>query len=342
MRFSFVADHFQYLASVGPICLAAALLTECSARILPGEPRWARRFAPWAVIVPLVGLSFRRCHVYRDFETLLRDTLAQNPTCWMAHGNLAGMLAQRGQFDEAFVHAKLRFDARPDLASSYCGYAQVLAMAGRKVEAEHYFRQGLSIDPWHFRTTWEYANLLLGLERYAEALPLLEESIRQKPGFPLVHQKLALACSMTGRHDRAIRHYQQAIKMEPASAELMWGLSRAFHESGQTETAIATLGETIRLFPRYAMAYSDLGGLLGGQGRVQEAIACLREALALKADDSVARYNLACLLDNSGAVKEAVVHYREVLMTHPNDQEAQKRLDAALVRLGASDATSQP
>jgi hypothetical protein len=37
-RFSFVADHFQYLASMGPLALAAAGMTRIPALLKRGQP----------------------------------------------------------------------------------------------------------------------------------------------------------------------------------------------------------------------------------------------------------------------------------------------------------------
>ena len=80
MRFSFVADHFQYLAGVGLIVLCAAGLNRVP-RVIP------------AILVVVLGvLTWQQAGIYRNLETLWRDTLAKNPDCWMAHNNLGLLL----------------------------------------------------------------------------------------------------------------------------------------------------------------------------------------------------------------------------------------------------------
>ena len=37
------------------------------------------------LLVVLALLTWNQGHIYRDVETLWRDTLAKNPTAWMAH-----------------------------------------------------------------------------------------------------------------------------------------------------------------------------------------------------------------------------------------------------------------
>src|SRR6266581_8094133 len=98
--YSFVADHFQYLACIAPLTLFAAGLTMGLDSIAPakGVLRPAISIAP---ILILGLLTWRQSHVYRDIETLWRTTIARNPDCWMAYSNLGSFLSEGGGLDEA-------------------------------------------------------------------------------------------------------------------------------------------------------------------------------------------------------------------------------------------------
>ena len=92
--YSFVADHFQYLASLGIIVLASAAAATLAARWLT--------IVSVAVVVPLALLATNQSRQYADAETLYRTTLSRNPACWMAYINL-GKLRQeeaRAQGDD--------------------------------------------------------------------------------------------------------------------------------------------------------------------------------------------------------------------------------------------------
>ena len=102
MRYSFVADHFQYLASVGLITLCAAGL----ARI--------PRIIPATLVVLLGALTWQQAGIYRNLETLWRDTLAKNPDCWMAHNNLGHLLSNQGRIDEAMEHYHKAIQINPN------------------------------------------------------------------------------------------------------------------------------------------------------------------------------------------------------------------------------------
>src|SRR5206468_3833069 len=74
MRYAFVADHFQYLASLGLIALAAALGTKACQQLSPAR-QWLKPAAGAAVLLILAGLTWQQELVYRDLETLWTDTL---------------------------------------------------------------------------------------------------------------------------------------------------------------------------------------------------------------------------------------------------------------------------
>ena len=78
MRYSFVADHFQYLASVGLITLFAALGAIVARRLRAGR-RWPRALVAGALFLVLGTLTVRQCVAYGSRWTLWTDTLAKDP-----------------------------------------------------------------------------------------------------------------------------------------------------------------------------------------------------------------------------------------------------------------------
>ena len=109
MRYSYVADHFYYLASMGLVALASAGM--CSA--LPS------RRSLLAVALPIVGvlgaLNWQHCKTFRDEETLSRDTLSRNPSAWVAHNNLGNVLAGQGKVAEAIAEYEAALRINPTM-----------------------------------------------------------------------------------------------------------------------------------------------------------------------------------------------------------------------------------
>ena len=101
MRFSFVADHFQYLACIAPITLLTAAAARASAR---GRMRAASHGVAALLLITLGTLTWKQAAVYSDYETLLRDTLAKNPSAAVAHLNLGHILQEQDSLTEAAQH----------------------------------------------------------------------------------------------------------------------------------------------------------------------------------------------------------------------------------------------
>jgi tetratricopeptide (TPR) repeat protein len=133
-RYSFVADHFQYLASVGLIVLVAAGLNR-----LP-------RFVPAALLAFLAVLTWRQVGIYRDLETLWRDTLEKNPVSWMAQNNLAAVLLQTGRLEEAIDHLQKALEIDPNDVETHNNLGYALLQMGRVEESVAHFQRALEIE----------------------------------------------------------------------------------------------------------------------------------------------------------------------------------------------------
>jgi len=98
-RYSYVADHFQYLAILGIVVPAASGLTVLAGRIPPG--RISAIVLPALLLTTLGAATWRQSGMYRDYETLFRATLAGNPGSSFLHSNLGVILMSSGREAEA-------------------------------------------------------------------------------------------------------------------------------------------------------------------------------------------------------------------------------------------------
>ena len=115
--FSFVADHFQYLASLGVISLARPARPYCSSA--GGVARPGGYALCLGLLAVLGVLTFRQSQMYADAEKLYRRTIDGNPTCWMAHCNLGAYLVERGRHGEAIAEFQNALDIKPDYAQAH-------------------------------------------------------------------------------------------------------------------------------------------------------------------------------------------------------------------------------
>ena len=257
--YTFVADHYQYLASIGPIELASAGVATL-ARAFKGSRKLIFGTA-FCVVVTLAMLTWRQSAMYSDMEALWRTTLVRNPACWMAYNNLGLVLYQGNRIPEAMDLFKQSLRINPDNAAAYNNLGNTLLQTGRTLEAIDQYKQALRLNP-----------------NNAHA-----------------HNNLGNALVQTGQTSEAMDEYNQALLIDPDYAEAHNNLGNTLLETGGTLEAIDQYKQAVRLNPNNADARSNLGAALGQIGQISEAIEQFKAALRINPNDIVAQNNLATL-----------------------------------------------
>ncbi len=226
MRFSFVADHFQYLASLGPIALAAAVGTSVARRCGRGA-RLAACAALALVLATYGALIWRQIPAYRGEETLWRDTLEKNPQAFLAHYNLGNLMRTRGELEEARRHYLLALEANPRLEMAYNNLASLLAGQGRVDEAIALYQRSLELMPDYTLGHRNLAALLITRGELDAAIHHLREVLRLAPDDSDAHYSLAMALAHTGHPEEAHPHFVEAARLRRAAEQ---GAQRAAGE----------------------------------------------------------------------------------------------------------------
>ena len=231
-RYSFIADHYQYLAGLGIITLFSASL----ALLLQHAQGWIKPIG-WlgcaALLAVLAVLSWSQSQMYVNLETLYRTTIARNPDCWLAEYNLAEALSGRGQVDEAIAHYRRAVAIKPDHVGAYNNLGLALFGLGQVDAAIAQYRKVLEIQPDH-----------------AEA-----------------HNNLGVALARLGDDDGAMDQYRKALEIKPDYAEAHHNLGNALIRRGRIEDAIVQFQQAVQIKPDYAEAHNNLGVLLADRGR---------------------------------------------------------------------------
>lgn len=285
-HFSRVWDHWQYLADLAPLALAAVTLS----RFRPAGP-------PLAVATCLLlgALTWRRCDDFRNNETLYRSTLARNPTAWMAQGNLAMILAQSpAGRTEALMLLEDAVHANPGNEELRLQFGSVLAMTpGRQRDAVAEYERALAINPNFPEAHINLAALLLNFpDRRNDALAHCEAAVRLARGSAPAHYLLGRALSATaGREAESVAAYETALRLDPSLPEAHTNLAIVLTGiPGRMEEAVGHFAAVVRLDPGSASAHYNLGGALASMpGRTAEAMAEFEAAVRLNPNHAQAR-----------------------------------------------------
>lgn len=306
--FSFVADHFQYLASLSLFALAAAGLAHAGrvSRLPLSTP--VVQVASVLLVVLLGLLTWRQSRDYTDSVALYRATLARNPDSWVAHLNLASELTARGAADEALPHAQRAVDLKPDFPEALNNLADNLTHAGRAAEALPLLDRALALQPRYAQAENNRGIALTALGRNEEAIGHFQRAIELQPSLAEAHYNLGLAEANRGAFPAAIPHFATTVRLRPdhVGAELYWGLALAM--GNRLSEARPHFDRALQLDPESAALRQTYGRVLLQAGRFEEAADQLGEALRLDPRLSGVHLDLAAALDRLGRTSEACYH----------------------------------
>ncbi len=289
--FSYVADHFQYLASLGLIAFLAAAATRGFAFL--SWPRWSGPVTAACVLTILGGLTWRQSVMYCDVVTLYETTLTRNPASWVAQLNLGTTLVDAGRTEEALPHLQRALELKP-------GYPVILNSLG---------------------------NVLNRLGRSREALPLLEQAVRIQPRFAGAHNTLGVALMALERADEGIAEFGRAVDLDPnltlASVNLGWALAN----NGHYTEAVAQFEHARRLQPESADVEVKWGLALDLRGDTAGAILHLERALELQPGNPEIHHAMGRSFLGAGRRSEAAEQFQAALRLDPNHVGAQEGLE---------------
>lgn len=262
MRFSYVFDHFQYLAGIGIVTLIVGAGFAAATR-LGAQGRAAAAGGSALILVVLGMLTWRQSFIYADEETIWRDTLARNPEAWIAHTNLGFIRMNQGRLAEAIDHSRASLRIYPDGADANANLGIALHLTGDHAEALEHLRAALRGKPTNIQAHYFAALALVWLGRPDEAIEHLREAIRINRRWPA--PLMAAAWILATHADEAIRQPDEAVRLALAAAALRE------NEDSRTLDTLAAAYAAAGQFDRAAEAATRALGIARAAGDVQHA-----------------------------------------------------------------------
>ncbi len=236
MKFSFVADHLQYVALPVLIALVVGLIA------------YALRKAP-VVIAPIVALcivtglgilTYQRAGLFANPGVLWGDTIARNPSAWVAHSNMGTHWRDQG---EIFFESGR--------------YPQATASFNESVR---YFTDAIKHNPnwpdnWKYRGgAYWYQGMIAqhakpdGTVYYDKAIADLDQAIGLNPDDAEAHNVRGAARYQKNQYRKAITDLEQALRLDPDSAAAANNLVPSYINYGQELAKTGRLDESIEYF----------------------------------------------------------------------------------------------
>lgn len=339
MRFSVVADHFVYLASIGPlIVVGVAVSAAIQARPL------LISLTP-VLAIGLGGLVWLQLCDYRDVTTLWTRTLVKNPDCYVCYNDLA--LEEKSLVErEKLLRKSLALAPKFELAWSNLGeclqdqertdeaiaaYEQALAVEPRymlvhlKLSHVHEDRGELPLAVDHARRATrfrpgagEYANLgrlLLSTGAVNEGRRYLARALELSPGHVEALTNLAVLSAIDGNLPNAQELLERAAVEEPGNPQVLGGLGRICWDRRRYAESAAWFSRLLERSPADPLATSRIALYLAAAPAEAGRDAPRARLLAEKA------------LESAGPVPELVLIHAVALAANGDWDGARKELE---------------
>ncbi|WP_158261092.1 MULTISPECIES: tetratricopeptide repeat protein [Pirellulaceae] len=326
MRYSFVADHFMYLASIGLIVLVGSglfvAIQTMTSRGTTEKYRPAFGYSIAVVLLLVLAIqAHRQAYAYQSLEHLWRDTLTKNPSSFIARVGLANSLYQKGNQDEAI----------------------------------HQLREAIRLKPNdNYESYLSLANLLNDAGQWNEATTQYHRVIEQNPSCSSAYFGLAQIAQTRGETQSAIQNYERALQLADAETE---SVRNYFADSNQLDQIHTALGElkarqgnlkiakmhldqAVKYNPQNARAQYNLGIICAAQANHLEAVDALSKSLVIAPDSAGTHVQLARSLIALRRNDQAVKNLEEAVRIDPSRQDAVQLLKT--LRSAASQPLESP
>jgi protein O-mannosyl-transferase len=331
-RYSWTADHYQYLACLGPLALTAAGLAQAWKKY--GSRATVAAIGAAALLLALGARTWLQAAIYKDEETLWRATLATNPNSWLAHNNLGLRLAVADRVEESLPEFERAVALDPEYAEAHNNLANTYARLDRPDDAVKEFEKTIALNPRLSQAHANVATLLLKMGRSDEAMAHLQTARALGLRDAALEQLSGVIVARSKTTPGTIQEWKQALETDPKNADLHSKIGLALAGRGESAEALPYLRTAAELDPQDARKHYNYATALSQLGQLAEAIAEYRAALQLRPAYAAAHVNLANSLLQNKQPDEAIVEYERGLELNPNSVAAHKNLAFALRAVG--------
>ena len=257
LRMAFLADRFQYLASLGPIALVAGMVARSLTR-LRGRGRVAATGLLFGTVAVLCAQTWRQAEAYRDDLALAQHISTGNPEHYMGQVLLAHALVEADSHQQGLAAARnarqlARGERGADVGAAVAAVGIALLADDRPTQAEERFRQAIAIRANDSGARLHLARALVVQARYDEGLRLYREAAKDDSLNDLARAGQAEAMLQAGNLPAARDAFLQALPLarDPRSEPAIHRrLGEVLHGMGELDAAAEHLDLALELNPR--------------------------------------------------------------------------------------------
>jgi protein O-mannosyl-transferase len=325
MVYTFVADHYEYLACIGIIVLIAVPAARgmekfhtylekkwnektrggpnlSSGRLLPAT-------AALALLAELGVLTWGQSQLYRSPAEIWNYVLNYDPNSWLALDQRGTYELQAGDLNDAVLDYFQAYQITKGdnfLADAKMAYLLLYTHNDYR-DAEPYLEQSVRLNPYQPDYIDALAECYEKLGRMDRAAIVLQNGIKLMPETGVLYRTMGEYYGLSDQFDKAIEQFHIALKYLPDDISSMYDLAVTFASLGRGQEAMDACRQTLDLNPDFFEARLLYGKLLLADGQPEAAADNLREAVRLRPESTESHLALVQALEETGDIHDAAI-----------------------------------
>jgi putative PEP-CTERM system TPR-repeat lipoprotein len=302
--------------------------------------------------------------------TQIQEAIELEPNRSGSYMNLAALLFARRNpvaAERAFQKATL---IAPRSADTHLALANYYWASGRMAEAEQKLADAARVEPRHvganralaifylasnraadaerhFKAVADISGTALSrlaladyyllTKRASDALPILDDIVRDPRTFGAASARLAAMHHSQGRRDQAYQTIDEALQREPKNKVVILIKARLLLADGKPDEALPIVEAAIAVDPRWAPAHYTLGSIHVARRDYKRAENAFSQVLRLNPRAVAAQLQLSQLYLQDGGVESSVSLAQEAVAAQPGNALTHLLLARALMARGDLD-----
>jgi tetratricopeptide (TPR) repeat protein len=248
MNRTFVQDHYQYVACIGPFLLLTHGVEKYAPRIFRKAPHprlLAYAALTLALVVPLGIIANLHVRLYHNAETLFRESYKRYPKAPEVAATYSYALICEKRIPEALAPAEEAIAVAPDKAVHWKRKGDILWLLKKMEEARPAYEKALALNPDYpgvvssYAATFVYSDTPLP----QAAFEMLNKAVQREPDDQYLQGTLGLAYYQQGKADDAAKHLEIALRLDEVqpAPEVLYVYGKIWLERGNTAKALPWL-----------------------------------------------------------------------------------------------------
>ncbi len=314
-----LADRYMYLPSLGIFyVLATAYQLISSSRY--GAVKWSAKISLWAGLIIFSFMSFHRCQVWANSETLWRDVLRQYPKETRALDNLAAISLEAKDRQGAQMYIQKSLALRPKNDAAFNNLGLIHMQEQKWEQAAENFREAISINP-NYSVAYNNLGLVLMQKGYfAEAKETFTNAMKINSELLEARLNLAELYQRTGNTDKAQEIYERINRRYPFELNSRYYLAAMYCEQGKFPQALRMAKE---IFKREtdARRLNETGSLFARNNLPKAALKFYKKAFKINPWETTTYLEMGKLYGNLNNLEAAISVWEQGFKIAPTEKQ---------------------